>query len=116
MSKDLCFWCEKDCGGNCLGVNHVNGPKQMIPEDPAYFLLSSGHTTPKTAHSDRCYICRDPEYAQMGLPLCTYCGTCTAKEGQSAGHIPADDVECSVCGAVSDEYVEAMERLSKETG
>lgn len=52
----------------------------------------------------------------MGLPLCTYCGTCTAKEGQSAGHIPADDVECSVCGAVSDEYVEAMERLSKETG
>ena len=38
-----------------------------------------------------CYICRDPDYAKMGLPLCrkcTYCG----------GHVAADDTECDECG------------------
>jgi hypothetical protein len=38
-----------------------------------------------------CYICDDPEYALMGLPLCYPCPAC-------GGHIPADDCVCDDCG------------------
>lgn len=62
------------------------------PEDPAYFLLHNGHTSTPTVYRDNCYICRDPEFAQMGLPLCKFCPIC------ETGHVPADDSECSDCG------------------
>ena len=38
-----------------------------------------------------CYICRDPDYARMGLPLCYPCPECE-------GHIAADEGECQSCG------------------
>jgi hypothetical protein len=45
------------------------------------------HTTSTTVYNQSCYICRDPEFAQMGLPLCYPCPVCGA-------HTPADDVVC----------------------
>lgn len=84
---EICFWCLTECGGTCLGV-----PNQMKPSDPAYFMLSNSRTSTKTVHSDNCYICNDPEFAQMGLPLCTPCANC-------GGHVAADDTICDACGA-----------------
>jgi hypothetical protein len=66
------------------------------PDDPAMALLRDGHTTKPVVHSDSCYICEDPEFAQMGLPLCRPCSACR-KAGRGDGHIPADDVSCTVC-------------------
>jgi hypothetical protein len=64
----------------------------MPTHDPAYFLLTTGHVSEKTVHRDGCYICEDPEFAQMGLPLCQKCPACPD------GHIPADDADCDRCG------------------
>ena len=94
-----CYWCGEHCGGTCLGVNNPGGPRQMKTSDPAYFLLTDGHTSTPEVHRDGCYICRDPEFAQMGLPLCKKCPRCTeGNNGEAAGHIPADDRQCDDCG------------------
>jgi hypothetical protein len=75
----------------------------MKPDDPAYWMLEEGRRDPtKRTHSDvysdECYICRDPEFALMGLPLCYACKKC-------GGHVPADDSICDACGhdAMDDE-------------
>lgn len=65
--------------------------KPMSYGDPAYHLLHDGVESTPVTHSDECYICNDPEYARMGLPLCRKCPEC-------GGHIPADDVICDDCG------------------
>jgi hypothetical protein len=67
----------------------------MKPGDPAYWMLQEGIDDPSkrsttTVHIDNCYICRDPEYALMGLPLCYPCSKC-------GGHVAADDTICDVC-------------------
>lgn len=90
---ETCFWCKKKCGGTCL---KVTGSTQMNPEDPAYFLLSSGHVSTPRVYRESCYICCDPEYAQMGLPLCNPCPACQ-NAGRGDGHVPADDEECDDC-------------------
>jgi hypothetical protein len=61
------------------------------PDDPAYRLLMDPNikSTP-TVYKRGCYICEDPEFAQMGLPLCKPCPRC-------GGHVAADDVECDDC-------------------
>lgn len=69
----------------------------MKPSDPAYWMLKDGHTTTPTVYRDGCYICEDPEFAQMGLPLCRVCQDCV-DEGKGSGHIPADDMGCDDCG------------------
>lgn len=56
-------------------------------DDPAHFLLTDGVTSSTTVYNAHCYICRDPEFAAMGLPLCYPCPTCKA-------HTPADDMTC----------------------
>lgn len=61
------------------------------PDDPAYALLKDEFTTKPKVYKKGCYICEDPEFAQMGLPLCWPCPKC-------GGHIPADDCECDDCG------------------
>ena len=61
--------------------------QKMKPNDPAYWMLSDGVTSTPTVYNDDCYICRDPEFAQMGLPLCYPCLACGA-------HVPADDPVC----------------------
>lgn len=87
---EICYWCQTACGGKCLGVSN-----QMTPSDPAYWMLTDSHVSTPTVHSDNCYICNDPEFAQMGLPLCKPCVTC-------GGHVAADDNICDDCGA--DQY------------
>lgn len=65
--------------------------------------------TKTTVYNDRCYICRDPEFALMGLPLCKPCTH--AEDGVVCGaHTPADDVECDE-GHTAPEYMEAMEEM-----
>lgn len=61
-------------------------------DDPAYVLLVDEHvTTPDlSVYREDCYICIDPEYAQMGLSLCRPCKFC-------GGHVSADDSECDDC-------------------
>lgn len=99
-----CHWCHQRCNGTCLGTTES---RQMHPSDPAYWMLKDDRTTVAKVHDPGCYICRDPEFAQMGLPLCKPCPSCTAREGTEAGHVPADDTDCTVCGA-SDEFDEYM--------
>lgn len=71
----------------------------MKPSDPAYWLLDSPeHTSTPVVNDPTCYICQDPEFAQMNLPLCQPCPNCTDSPGDGVGHVPADDVACSVCG------------------
>ena len=60
---------------------------KMKPSDPAYWMLSDGVTSTPTVYRAGCYICDDPEFAQMGLPLCYPCVFCGA-------HVPADDTVC----------------------
>ena len=59
----------------------------MKPSDPAYWMLFDGVESTPTVYDDDCYICRDPEFAMMGLPLCYKCLICGA-------HVPADDPVC----------------------
>ena len=66
-------------------------PRKMKPSDPAYWMLLDGVETKPVVHSDTCYICRDPEFAQMGMPLCRACPAC-------GGHVAADDTVCDGCG------------------
>lgn len=70
------------------------------PDDPAYFLLLDGNETVPVegVYRASCYICRDWEFAAMGLPLCQACPACSESEGDGVGHVPADDPECSDCG------------------
>lgn len=60
-------------------------------DDPAYSLLQDDVTSTPVIYRRGCYICEDPEFAQMGLPLCRKCPRC-------GGHIAADDIECDDCG------------------
>jgi hypothetical protein len=68
------------------------------PHDLAFKLLTDGYTTTPKVHEDSCYICEDPEFAQMGLPLCRPCPKCTTDEKDPKGHVPADDTTCTTCG------------------
>lgn len=75
----------------------------MQPGDPAYHLLLDDVTSTPVVHKAGCYICEDPEFAQMGLPLCRKCPKC-------AGHIAADDVVCDDCGYDEEEaYAQTQE-------
>ena len=63
--------------------------------DPCYWMLEEGLNDPSKRSStevfdEHCYICRDPEFALMGLPLCFPCSKC-------GGHVPADDTVCTDC-------------------
>lgn len=59
-------------------------------DDPSYWMLLDDFTTTPVVHREGCYICEDPEFAQMGLPLCYKCPKCE-------GHIAADDTVCDDC-------------------
>jgi len=100
-----CHWCQEDCGGTCLGLT---ASTQMRTDDPAYFLLAGGHVSTPTVYREGCYICNDPEFAQMGLPLCRFCDAC------KTGHVPADDDICDDCGASGyEEWCKQQEALKK---
>jgi len=67
-------------------------------DDPARWMLEDGFTTTPGVHRAGCYICEDPEFAQMGLPLCRPCPKCS-------GHVPADDSICDDCGHDETEHI-----------
>lgn len=72
----------------------------MAREDLTPFerlLYDDPYTSSTTVHDDKCYICNDPDFARMGLPLCRECPKCK-EGGVTLGHIAADDCECTVCG------------------
>lgn len=60
-------------------------------------LMMDDFTSKPEVYSSTCYICRDPEYAQMGFPLCRPCSACSSLT-EKKGHVPADDTVCTVCG------------------
>ena len=67
----------------------------MRTNDPAYWMLEQGREDPSkrsqpTVYRGGCYICRDEEFALMGLPLCWACYVC-------GGHVAADDTRCDEC-------------------
>jgi len=75
----------------------------MRPDDPAYWMLLDDFTSTPVVFRAGCYICEDPEFAQMGLPLCRRCPECM-RQDRGEGHIAADDDRCDECG-----YVETPE-------
>jgi len=84
--------------------------KPLPLTDPCFFMLAEGMHD-ETARSVQrgpkragCYICEDPEFSLMGLPLCTACPKC-------GGHVAADDTCCDDCGHDSyDAYCEAEQQ------
>lgn len=70
--------------------------------DPASILLRDGHRSTPTVHRRGCYICEDPEFALMGLPLCKPCPRCQLLGSPDPelpdGHVAADDCGCDACG------------------
>jgi len=74
---------------------------KMKSDDPCYWMLFDGVETVPVVHKWDCYICRDPEFAQMGLPLCRACPVC-------GGHIAADDTRCDTCGLCEQTYWEGI--------
>ena len=48
-----------------------------------------------TIYREGCYICDDPDFSRMGLPLCFACRFC-------GGHVAADDDKCDDCGKYQD--------------
>jgi hypothetical protein len=73
--------------------------QKMKPSDPAYHLLLDDFTSTPVVFRQGCYICNDPEFAMMGLPLCRRCPVC-------GGHVPADDTICDDCGLDEQYYYE----------
>jgi hypothetical protein len=64
-------------------------------DDPAYWMLDQGlrdksKRSTTTVFKVGCYICEDPEFSLMGLPLCYPCNKC--------GGVAADDSVCDECG------------------
>ena len=94
-------------------------PNPLPLDDPAYFMLQRGidevegrrpntgwvtQTHPEI-YSESCYICRDPEFALMGLPVCKPCPVLI--DGQPCGaHWAADDAECDNGCSVVEFYME----------
>jgi hypothetical protein len=68
------------------------------PSDPAFWMLFDGHASAPVVYLKGCYICEDPEFAQMGMPLCRACPECI-RAGRGLGHVPADDEACDECDA-----------------
>jgi hypothetical protein len=85
----------------------------MQPGDPAHWMLSDEHTTKPEVNRPGCYICSDPEFAQMGMPLCKMCPQCVGRE-TGTGHIPADGEECDDCGYNLREHYEREQKLAED--
>lgn len=79
---------------------------KMKPGDPAYWMLFDGVETTPVVHKQGCYICEDPEFAQMGLSLCRKCPFC-------GGHVAADHSVCDDCGIDDGWYYDALVKIDE---
>lgn len=79
--------------------NALSHSVALKPHDPAFWMLTDGKTSTPVVHQAGCYICEDPEFAAMGLPLCMRCPRC-------GGHVPADDDTCDECGHCMNPYTQ----------
>lgn len=82
--------------------------------DPCYWMLEEGLADPsKRSKTDvyraGCYICEDPEFSLMGLPLCYACPKCK-------GHVAADDTRCDGCGHDCQHDGEEAARAASDPG
>ena len=60
----------------------------VLPSDPLDFLRDNVIWTPEpNVWNDDCFICNDPDFARLGLPLCKECSICGA-------HTAADCFTC----------------------
>ncbi len=97
---------------------------QTPANDPAAWMIRDGlrdasrRSRQHVARRNECYICADPEFELMGLPLCRACLVCTLLRNQPLradggsvfvpyGHVPADDTACSDCDQDDQEWHEA---------
>ena len=80
-------------------LSQASGDLKLATQDtdPAAWMLHDGKTSTPVVFRSGCYICEDPEFAQMGLPLCSPCPACQ-QAGRGDGHVPADEEECDDCG------------------
>lgn len=69
---------------------------RLSSNDPAYKLLKDNFVSVPKVYRESCYICRDMEFARLGMPLCNLCCNCSANGME--GHIAADDGQCDDCG------------------
>lgn len=90
--------------------------KPLSSTDPAFWMLQRGiketnGESPDTGwvtkthdeiYKESCYICTDPEFALMGLPVCKPCPICKA-------HWAADDSECDNGCDVQGYYMDTKE-------
>ena len=79
----------------------------LKPDDPALWMLSDEHVSIPQVFRPDCYICTDPEFALMGMPLCKPCTFCH-------GHVAADDTICDDCGRDQREPIEGDESCQKK--
>lgn len=95
----------------------INGVEVTITQshDPAMSLLNDPNVRSfSRLHPDKisntCYICLDPEFSAMGLPLCYPCAAC-------GGHVTADDTVCDECGVDQQElFMEAQIKACMDAG
>lgn len=90
----------------------------MTPDDPAWWMVQRGMNDPSWRSTPQvfmpgCFICEDTDFELMGLPLCKPCGNCQAA-GRGDGHIPADDVVCSICGGGDPAYEDWLNSLEEK--
>ncbi len=80
-------------------------------------LLLDDYTSSSSAErATACYICRDPHFAQMGLPLCYSCDECSQRgTPRRPGHVPADDTICTICGTDALDTPEYQQFLEETT-
>ena len=70
-------------------------------------LLKEEAKAPVKAYDPNCYICRDSDFRDYGLPLCFPCPDCKA-------HVAADAGECSECDWDTDVEIDRMEKAEQE--
>jgi hypothetical protein len=87
-------------------------PNPLPLGDPAYWMLEKGlrdeswrTPTHPEIYKETCYICIDPEFALMGLPVCKPCPVLI--DGVPCGaHWAADDSECDNGCDVAGHYLD----------
>lgn len=84
-------------GDEAVDRADMSGPSHLTPAER--ILYNDDYTSSTRVYDPNCYICRDPDFARMGLPLCRECPRCREKSaGTELGHVAADDTSCTVCG------------------